>query len=192
MDRTRRGALLAGGLSAVWALEARAQGSAVPATSSPTPTIPSGYRLGAGDKVRVTVFGEDNLSGQFTVSSSGLLSFSLIGDMRADGLTLDQLIETITKRLRDGYVRDPQVSAEVLTYRPFYILGEVNKPGEYPYVAGLTIVKAVATAGGFTYRANTRRVFLRRGAKGKELAVAPSSESIVQPDDVIRVAERWF
>lgn len=150
------------------------------------------YKLGPGDKLRVTVFGEDNLSGQFTVSSTGVIAFPLIGEVPADGRTPDEMAGLIRTRLMAGYLREPKVAAEVLSYRPFYILGEVNKPGEYPYVAGLTLMKAVATAGGYTYRANTRRLFVRRASAKTEEKVDPMGANIVQPGDTIRVAERFF
>lgn len=107
-------------------------------------------------------------------------------------MTVRDFQTKVTTALADGYIRDPRVSAEVLNYRPFYILGEVNKPGEYPYTNGLTVLNAVATAGGFTYRANTKSVFIRRANEASEKAYPLSSVPAVAPGDTIRVAERFF
>jgi polysaccharide export outer membrane protein len=108
------------------------------------------YHLGAGDKLRVIVFGEDSLSGEFVVSSAGKVELPLIGAVDVSGLTIAQFQAAVEKALRDGYLKDPRVSAEVENYRPFFILGEVQKPGQYPYTASLTVMNAVATAQGFT------------------------------------------
>lgn len=154
-------------------------------------TIP-GYRLGAGDKVRVIVFGEDALSKEFFVSGSGNISLPLIGEVSAIGLTIGQLQDAIAAKLSDGYLKDPKVSAEVLNYRPFYILGEVNRPGEYPYTSNLTVMNAVATAQGFTYRADQKKVFVRRAEEVKEQAYPLTSTTLVAPGDTIRIGERFF
>lgn len=152
------------------------------------------YRLGAGDRLRVTVYNEPNLSGEYAVSSAGEIAFPLIGMVPADGRTVNELIGALTGRIAEGYMTDPRVSVEVLNYRPYYILGEVQKPGEYPYVAGLTIEQAVAVAGGFNYRANAKRVNLRRTPEPAEKSVdLYSSQAVaVMPGDTIRVLERYF
>ncbi len=150
------------------------------------------YTLGPGDKLRITVFGEDNLSGEFTIAGNGRLSFPLIGDIDAAGHTVDAVGQAITSKLRDGYIKDPRVSAEVLTFRPYYLLGEINKPGEYPYENGITVLNAVATAGGFTYRANKKFVFLKRASDAKEQRVRLTPELSLAPGDTIRVGERLF
>lgn len=150
------------------------------------------YRLGPGDRVRVIVFGEDQLTGEFEVSGAGALSLPLIGDIRALGLTTPQLQAQIADELRAGYIRDPRVSVEVLTYRPFYILGEVNKPGEYPFTNGLTVMNAVAVANGFTYRADGRRVYIKHAGEENERIYALDSTTAVQPGDTIRIRERYF
>ena len=115
-----------------------------------------GYRLGPGDKVHVTVYGEGDLSGDFEVSGSGRIAFPLIGDVTAAGLTAPGLGEDLTKKLAGGYLLNPRVSVEVVTYRPFYIIGEVNKPGSYPYTDGMTAMNAIGLGGGFTPRAEGR------------------------------------
>jgi polysaccharide export outer membrane protein len=138
------------------------------------------------------VFGEDNLSGTYTVSNTGSINFPLIGDVNVDGKTIVQVVDLIKKDLADGFIYQPRVSAQVLTYRPFYILGEVNKPGEYPCEAGLTILKAVAAAGGFTYRANTKKVIIQRTLGQTTRNVTVGIGDTVAPGDTIRVLERWF
>lgn len=152
------------------------------------------YQLGAGDKLRITVFGEERLTGEYAVTGDGLIAFPLIGNVQAGGTTLLQLEDAIRTKLAAGYLKDPRVSVEPLTYRPFYILGEVNKPGEYPYTKGLTIQQAVATAGGFTYRANTRRVAIKHAMEtGEHSLELRTPEPIrVEPGDTIRVLERFF
>lgn len=154
--------------------------------------IGSEYRLGPGDKVRLIVFGEESLSGQFVVSGNGKVSLPLVGDVDAASLTVGEFQEEVVAALRQGYLKEPRVSAEVLTYRPFYILGEVNKPGEYPYSSGLTVLNAVATAGGFTYRAQTKRVYIRRHSETNEKPYDLQSETPVSPGDTIRIGERFF
>ena len=150
------------------------------------------YRLGAADKVRIIVFGEDSLTGEFFVSGSGTISFPLIGEVNVLGLTLPQVADAIAAKLADGYLKQPRVSAEVLNYRPFYILGEVMKPGEYPYTNGLTVQNAVATASGFTYRADTHKVFIKRAATDTEKQEALTPTTPVMPGDTNRIGERLF
>jgi polysaccharide export outer membrane protein len=148
------------------------------------------YRLGSGDKLRVIVFGEEDLSGEFEVDGTGIVSLPLIDMIAAQGLTLRSFEETVEKRLRDGYLKDPRVSAEVLNYRPFYIIGEIEKGGEYPFVNGMNVLNAVALAGGYTYRGNTHKAFITR--RGHKLEFPALPETRVYPGDVIRVPERFF
>lgn len=150
------------------------------------------YKLGSADKIRVIVFNEPSLSGEFFVNANGNLSLPLIGDVRAVGTTTSSLAEVIQAKLADGYLRQPRVSIDVLTFRPFYILGEVNKPGKYAYSSGLTVLNAVATAEGFTYRANKKTVFLKRAGEAKEIKVRLSPDLRVLPGDTIRIRERFF
>lgn len=151
------------------------------------------YRLGAGDRVRVTVFNEPSLTGEYNLTPAGGLAFPLIGMVPAGGRTIQDLAGDLTTRLAEGYVNDPRVSVEVMAYRPFYILGEVNKPGEYPYANGITLEQAVARAGGFTYRANERTVFLRRqSVEGERAVPLRGAQVAVLPGDTIRVGERYF
>lgn len=153
-----------------------------------------GYRLGAGDRVRIIVFGEQTLSGEYVVTGSGNVSFPLIGNVEAKGRPIEDLQDSIRTKLADGYIKDPRVSVEVLNYRPYYILGEVTRPGEYPYSVGLTVQQAVASAGGFTYRANEKKVFIKRAldAVEKPVEIRGKAPVSVQPGDTIRVGERYF
>ena len=148
------------------------------------------YRLGSGDRVKVIVFGEDDLSGEFELDGGGAFSMPLIGTIQALSQSPRQLEENIAAKLLDGYLRNPRVSVEVLNYRPFYILGEVNNPGSYPYRAGMNILNAAALAGGFTFRADEGDIEVSRGGQGEPQVMPP--ETIVQPGDVIRVNERLF
>ena len=150
------------------------------------------YRLGAGDQVRVTVFGEPDLGGVFTVSGEGKVSVPLIGDVQAGGLSAPQLQASLQTVYQQGYLKDPKVNVEVLKFRPFYILGEVKLPGEYPYDNGMTVVKAVAMAQGFTYRADQKRVFIKHLNGLGEQQVPLTSSQPVEPGDTIRIAERYF
>ena len=153
---------------------------------------PIDYKLGVSDRIRIIVYNEPNLTGEYSVNAGGIVSFPLIGDVMALNMTTAQLAEAITSRLADGFLENPQVSIDVLTFRPFYILGEVNKPGEYPYSSGMTIFDAVATAQGFTYRANQRRLFIRHEGEAQEHEEALVSGLKIAPGDTIRIRERFF
>lgn len=177
-------------ITAAWPQPAWAQ--AAGAASEPASETAGDYQLGVADELRITVFNEPNLSGQFVVNSNGMLSLPLIGEVRGAGVTVDQLRGTITNKLADGYLLNPKVSIEVLTFRPYYILGEVNKPGKYPYSTGLTVLNAVATAEGFTYRANKHKVFVKHAGSTREGQVELTPATPVQPGDTIRIGERYF
>jgi len=148
------------------------------------------YRLGPDDELRVIVFGEDDLSGDYTVSGQGLVALPLIGDVNAAGSTLSEFEDAVEYALKQGYLNVPRVSVQVLNYRPYYILGEVNTPAQYPYVEGLSVLNAVAIAGGFSYRANQCRVSIRRSTSGTEEIFALTPDTLVQPGDTIRLLER--
>ncbi|WP_395647905.1 polysaccharide biosynthesis/export family protein [Terricaulis sp.] len=158
---------------------------------SPSQTS-NAYRLGAGDKMHITVFGEETLTGDYEVTASGAVAFPLIGEVPALGLTPEELSRSIGTRLQRGFLRNPRVTTAMITYRPFFILGEVNNPGSYPYAAGLNVTSAVATAGGYTYRANRRRVFIRRAGETQEHQFDLNSGVAIQPGDTIRIGERFF
>jgi polysaccharide export outer membrane protein len=150
------------------------------------------YRLGGGDQLRIIVFGEENLSGEFIIDNSGFVSMPLIGEVDAGQKSIREFQKAVEEKLRDGYLKDPRVSAEVLNFRPYYILGEVTTSGEYPYSAGLTVLNAVATAGGFSYRANTKSVYIKRAGEQTEVQYPLTVSTAVQPGDTIRIAERLF
>ena len=155
------------------------------------PGVP-GYRLASGDRVKVTVFGHEDLSGEFEVDGSGDISMPLIREITAAGLTVEELEETISDALQPDYLKHPRVSVEVLSYRPYYIIGEVTSPGKYPYASGLTVVNAVAVAGGFTYRAKKSRIRIKRTVGDQTVEIEVQLDTPVLPGDVIEVPERFF
>lgn len=150
------------------------------------------YHLGSGDRVKVTVFGEDDLSGEFEVDGSGNISMPLIGSVPAGQKTVGELEQEIMTRLKDGYLKDPKIAIEVLNYRPFYILGEVNEPGSYPYRSGMTVLNAVVMGGGYTHRADEEDITITRAQDPQERERAVTADTPVLPGDVIRVEERFF
>lgn len=154
--------------------------------------IESVYKLGGGDQVRIIVFGEEELSGEFKVDASGDVSLPLIGQVMARGLSLRSFEDVVEEKLRDGYLKKPRVNAEVVSFRPFYIIGEVNKSGEYPYVTGMNLIKAIAMAEGFTYRANQKKIHVTRARSGKRITVRVGDDVTIYPQDVIEVPERFF
>jgi len=149
------------------------------------------YTLGSGDLLRVTVFGHVDLSGEFEVDSTGRISLPLVGDLLVVNRTLDNVEESIVSALKPAYLKNPQVSVEIINYRPFYIIGEVANPGSYPYVGGMRVINAVAMAGGFTYRAKEDDLLITR-AKGDGRQERAGQETPVFPGDVIEVQERFF
>jgi polysaccharide biosynthesis/export protein len=163
--------------------------SAVVSSADPGPAPE--YRLGAADQIRITVFNEPELTGQYVVGSQGTIAYPLVGNIRAAGLTVQEFTEALQTALSE-YVRAPSVSVEVANYRPFFILGEVARPGTYPYSASLTVMNAVATAGGFTYRANRGRVFIRHANESVERSYPLSPATPVLPGDTVRIGERLF
>jgi protein involved in polysaccharide export with SLBB domain len=187
------GVVLCGSVAPAMA-QAPAPVAAAPASAPGGAANPqdANYRLGTGDKLRIIVFGETSLSGEFVISDTGQVAFPLIGNVKAAGLSVQQFEDALRTKLADGYLKDPRVSAEVENYRPFYILGEVQKPGEYPYTTGLTVMNAVATAGGFSYRANTKTIVIRHAGGEKELTTRLTATTPVGPGDTIVVKERFF
>ncbi|MBU2083322.1 MAG: polysaccharide export protein [Alphaproteobacteria bacterium] len=150
------------------------------------------YTLGTGDKLRINVFGQPELSGQFVVDGTGSISLPLIGQIAASGSSTQDLETTIATELSNGFLLEPRVSVEVTNYRPFYILGEVGRPGEYPFNSGLTVLNAVAAAGGFTYRANKKVIYIKSVGADKEMAYELNTNTIVKPGDTLRIGERIF
>jgi polysaccharide biosynthesis/export protein len=150
------------------------------------------YRLDAGDKLRVVVYGQEGLTNSYAIDAGGSITMPLIGAVPARGLTSAELASHITARLRDGYIREPSVAVEVESYRPFFILGEVAAPGQYPYVPNMSVESAVAIAGGFSPRAKRDAVTLTRtDPRGSIRAVVPLGTPL-NPGDTVLVGERWF
>lgn len=181
-------------IAAIAALMFLGAGQAVLAQAAATadqPTVPE-YILGSGDKVRVITFGEEQLTGEFFVGGEGRVALPLIGEIKAGGLTVRQFQGEIETALKDGYIKEPRVSVEVLNYRPFFILGEVKSPGTYPYTSGLTVLNAVATAEGFSYRADTKKVHIKRANENEERTYPLTTATPVAPGDTIRIGERFF
>ena len=150
------------------------------------------YRLERGDKVHVVVFGHEDLSGDFEVDGAGAISMPLIGNVAAAGASLNELEAAITDRLQPDYLKNPKVSARLLNYPPVYIHGEVNSPGSYPFEAGMTVINAVALAGGFTYRARKTRITISREEGGESRTFRATEKTALLPRDVIEVPERFF
>ncbi|MBN8925154.1 MAG: exopolysaccharide biosynthesis protein [Rhodospirillales bacterium 69-11] len=161
----------------------------------PLPPAPAAtdYHLGPGDAVRLITFGEEQLTGEFRVSDGGTIALPLVGTVRAAGLTPVELERAVADALKRGNVlRNPSVSAEVIAYRPIFVLGEVNRPGQYPYQPGMTVVTAVAVAGGFTYRAVEGYASVLRTTDGTAVEGRAPRQAFVQPGDVVTVFERRF
>jgi polysaccharide biosynthesis/export protein len=150
------------------------------------------YQLGAGDRLRVIVFGQDSLSNSFSVDGAGNISMPLIGLVKAYGLTTAELEGEIAARLRKGYLRDPRVSVEVEAYRPFFVLGEVQVSGQYPFINGMTVQNAVAVAGGFTPRGYDEGADLTRVVAGRPLTAWVPMNFPVRPGDTLTIRERFF
>jgi len=156
------------------------------------PAPRGGYTLDSGDKLRVVVFGQDGLTNSYSVDAGGSITMPLIGAVPARGLTTAELSAAIGARLRQGFIREPHVAVEIETYRPFFILGEVTFPGQYPYVANMTVETAVAIAGGFTPRAYHSQVVISRMVGGQTVRATVPAGTPVRPGDTITVSERWF
>jgi polysaccharide export outer membrane protein len=155
-------------------------------------SLPMPYTLDSGDRLRITVFGQDGLTNSYAVDAAGYITMPLIGPVAARGLTPDQLSQSISERLAQGYIREPHVALEIEAYRPFFILGEVASPGQYAYVANMTVETAVAIAGGFAPRAQTGKVTLSRNFGGQTSKATVPLSTPIRPGDTIRVQERWF
>jgi protein involved in polysaccharide export with SLBB domain len=191
----------AGWMALALALAGCAGGPSGPAAPAATPPAAAGaptadllsnaYKLGSGDRIRLVVFRHEDLSGEFALDGAGNFAMPLIGEVEAYGLTTRELEQRVAEKLKDGYLVDPQVGVEVLNYRPFYILGEVRSPGSYPYVNGMTVLNAVALAGGFSYRAKQDDFLLQRGGSntaGQEVG----GTTALLPGDIVTVQERFF
>jgi polysaccharide biosynthesis/export protein len=167
--------------------------TAVAYAAAPMPvTYDSAYRLDAGDKLRVVVYGQEGLTNTYAIDAGGSITMPLIGLVPARGRTPAGLAAEITGKLRHGYIRDPSVAVEIEAYRPFFILGEVASPGQYPYVPNISVESAVAVAGGFSPRAQRDRVTLTHTDSSGSMRVAVPLGTALSPGDTVLVGERWF
>jgi protein involved in polysaccharide export with SLBB domain len=149
-------------------------------------------RFQGGEKIRVTVYGEDTLSGEYDIDPSGVVSLPLAGTVRAVGLTQQQLEQELAQKFKSQYLRNPKITVTILRYRSIYFVGEIEKPGEYPYKPGLNVLTAMAMAGGGTYRANKNYVLIQHNGETGSKEYPQSAATYIWPGDLIRVPERYF
>lgn len=168
--------------------------SATSSYAGPEPArgVTGAYVLGPGDRLRIKVYSDPDMSGEYEINSSGAVSLPLVGDVKAVGLTTRQLEQAIAAHMKGKIATEPHVSVEMAAYAPFYVMGEVKKAGEYQYHIGLTVPDAIATAGGLTYRANEKQIYLRHAGRAVEQIVTVDQPVPVFPGDNIRVSERIF
>jgi polysaccharide export outer membrane protein len=162
------------------------------AVAAPLSTHDAAYRLDAGDRLRVVVYGQEGLTNSYAIDAGGSITMPLIGAVRARGLTPAALAGSITARLRNGFIREPSVAVEIEAYRPFFILGEVAAPGQYPYVPNMSVEAAVAIAGGFLPRARRDEVMLSHTTEQGIIRAAVPLGTPIDPGDTIQIGERWF
>jgi len=150
------------------------------------------YRLQPGEKVRITVFGETGLSGEYQIDPAGFISLSLAGVVKAAGLTENELQQKLVELYSKEYLRNPKITVSVSEFRPFYIIGEVEKPGAYPYTSGLNVLSAIAIAGGTTYRASRSRIFIQHPGESGLREYTSSAAIPIMPGDIIQIPRRYF
>ena len=160
--------------------------------AAPVHAYDAAYRLDAGDRLRVVVYGQEGLTNSYAIDAGGSITMPLIGAVRARGLTPSALTASITGRLRNGFIREPSVAVEIEAYRPFFILGEVAAPGQYPYVPKMSVESAVAIAGGFSPRARRDEVMLTHTTQQGVFRAAVPLGTPIEPGDTIQIGERWF
>jgi polysaccharide export outer membrane protein len=171
----------------------RAYGPAPAVYATPMPVAyDAAYRLDAGDRLRIVIYGQEGLTNTYAIDAGGSITMPLIGAVRARGLTPAGLAAEITGKLRNGYIREPSVAVEIEAYRPFFILGEVAAPGQYPYVPNMSVESAVAIAGGFSPRAKRDRVTLTHSDAGGSIRAVVPLGTPISPGDTVLVGERWF
>jgi protein involved in polysaccharide export with SLBB domain len=166
-----------------------------PVVSDSAPVSPYNIasRLQPGDQLKVIVYGEDTLSGIYEISPSGSVSLPLVGSIMAAGHTKSDFEHALTRAYASGkFIQDPKITVSVVTFRPFYVLGEIEKPGQYPYTSGLDVLTAVATAGGFTYRASKTSVLIRHPGEQVWQEYSLAAPLPIGPGDLIRIPERYF
>lgn len=158
------------------------------------PESPQAYRLGTGDRVAVTVFGQQDMSGEFDVDDTGAIALPLAGAIPVKNKTPREVEKALETQLgaRGGMLNNPRVNVAVVRYRPVYILGEVQRPGAYPYQSGMTVLNAVALAGGYTYRASNKKISVIREETGDRTPQAAGEMNYLVPGDVVTIPERWF
>lgn len=161
-------------------------------TSAGAADLGHDYRLVVGDKMKLVVYGEEKLSGDIEVGGNGNVALPLVGEVEAQGATIDELTERIRGRLTQGYLKNPRITLQVANLRPIYVHGEVRNPGEFVFRSGMTFMDAVAMAGGFSYRATTDTLLLRREGDVNEREVPIAAAGLVMPGDNIRIPERFF
>jgi polysaccharide export outer membrane protein len=160
--------------------------------SYPQAAIDQSYLLDAGDRLRITVFGQEGLTNAYSVDAAGNVTLPLVGTLAARGMTTEQLSLSLSERLKQGYIREPKVAIEVEAYRPFFIHGEVTTPGQFAYVANMTVENAVAIAGGFAPRADRSKVTVSRTVGGQTTHATVGLSYPLRPGDTLRIGERWF
>lgn len=201
MRHTKHYSFLLLAMSAALVAGCAPQGHDLPVLSENS--VYESYLLGPGDKLQIVLYGANQVTtdrpgmsgdgnGQYIVSETGFVDAPLIGEMHVSGLTVDQLKQELTKKLAAGYLNHPQVGVEIASYRPFFIVGEVNHPGSYPCTARSRMLSAIAMAGGFTYRANEDFVVVERRQGDKIVTGRVGPDSVILPDDVIRVTQRYY
>jgi polysaccharide export outer membrane protein len=149
-------------------------------------------QLQAGEKIHVTVYNEPSLSGDYQIDPGGLVSLPLAGTVKAAGLTQEQLEQALTTKFASGYLKDPKITVGISEFRPFYIVGEVEKPGAYPYTGGLTVLSAIAIAGGTTYRANQSKVLIQHAGEDSMREYNTDSPIPILPGDIIQIPRRYI
>jgi len=149
-------------------------------------------RLQAGEKIRVNVYGEASLSGDYQIDPSGFVSLPLAGNIKAAGLTQSELEQALAASFRSQYLKNPKVTVSVAEFRPFYIIGEIEKPGSYPYTSGLNVLSAIAIAGGTTYRASKSAILIQHPGESALREYPLDSSVPILPGDIIKIPQRYF
>ena len=150
------------------------------------------YKLNTGNKIKVTIFEEDSLSGDYEIDSQGNINMPLIGVVVAKNTTISQLENTIKNKYKNGYLVNPIVNLDLLSVQPFFVIGEINNPGSYQYESNMTVLNAIATAGGYTYRANKRKIYIERTIENEKTKIRTKEDSKILPGDVLIIKERFF
>lgn len=150
------------------------------------------YLLGAGDKIEIVVYGENDLTTRVKIARSGLISFPFLDDLQVIGLSLKEVEQRIYDGLLGDYLVNPQVTVSILEYRPFFIHGQVVRPGGFPYQEDLRLDKAIALAGGLTNRASKVNWIITRTVKGNTVTIEANIATLIQPDDIIKIEQSFF